>query len=196
MCLYRVAGACRAAWSGAVKPYYQDALVTLYHGDCREVLPSVSAPLVLTDPPYDQDALWAFDWMADSEVLDESGTLLSYVGIRQLPYALTALARTLRYRWTLAVAHHQSRPIPGMWVLDEWKPVLWFERKHNHQQKYLPTMLRGNASKEWHVWGQPARQAAQLIEHFTSPGDLVVDPFAGGGTTLRAAKDLGASRSS
>jgi len=38
-----------------MKPYYQDDYVTLYHGDCREVLPTLadeSVGLVLTDPPY------------------------------------------------------------------------------------------------------------------------------------------------
>ena len=36
-----------------MKPYYQDDSVTIYHGDCREVLPCVSiADLMLTDPPY------------------------------------------------------------------------------------------------------------------------------------------------
>jgi site-specific DNA-methyltransferase (adenine-specific) len=33
-------------------PYYSDSLVTLYHGDCREVLPHVMADLVVTSPPY------------------------------------------------------------------------------------------------------------------------------------------------
>lgn len=36
-----------------VKPYYQDKWVTIYHGDCREILPSLpKVDLVLTDPPY------------------------------------------------------------------------------------------------------------------------------------------------
>ncbi len=38
-----------------MKPYYQDNLVTIYHGDCREILPALpdnSVDLVLTDPPY------------------------------------------------------------------------------------------------------------------------------------------------
>jgi DNA modification methylase len=38
-----------------VKPYYEHAGITIYHGDCREVLPtlaSASVDLVLTDPPY------------------------------------------------------------------------------------------------------------------------------------------------
>jgi hypothetical protein len=35
------------------KPYYADDSVTLFHGDCREVLPNLEAvDLVLTDPPY------------------------------------------------------------------------------------------------------------------------------------------------
>ena len=34
-------------------PYYEDSAVTIYHGDCRDVLPSLSpVDLVLTDPPY------------------------------------------------------------------------------------------------------------------------------------------------
>ena len=37
-----------------MKPYYQDEWVTIYHGDCREILPTLEkVDLVLTSPPYD-----------------------------------------------------------------------------------------------------------------------------------------------
>ena len=36
-----------------MKPYYEDEWVTIYHGDCREILPSLpKVDLVLADPPY------------------------------------------------------------------------------------------------------------------------------------------------
>ena len=36
-----------------MKPYYDQGGITIYHGDCREILPTLDAvDLVLTDPPY------------------------------------------------------------------------------------------------------------------------------------------------
>ena len=37
-----------------MKPYYDDGQITIYHGDCREILPTLEpVDLVLTDPPYE-----------------------------------------------------------------------------------------------------------------------------------------------
>lgn len=36
-----------------MKPYYSDSYVTIYHGDCREILPTLEkVDLVLTSPPF------------------------------------------------------------------------------------------------------------------------------------------------
>jgi hypothetical protein len=35
-----------------MQPYYEHAGITIYHGDCRELLGMLRADLVLTDPPY------------------------------------------------------------------------------------------------------------------------------------------------
>lgn len=35
-----------------MKPYYEHAGITIYHGDCREILPGLQADALVTDPPY------------------------------------------------------------------------------------------------------------------------------------------------
>lgn len=41
-----------------MKPYYEHAGITIYHGDCREILPLCSSvELVLTDPPWHIEGL-------------------------------------------------------------------------------------------------------------------------------------------
>lgn len=38
-----------------MRPYYEDEAVRLYHGDCRDILPTLEAvDHVITDPPYDE----------------------------------------------------------------------------------------------------------------------------------------------
>ena len=55
-----------------VKPYYQDKYVTIYHGDCREILPELpsnSVDLVVTSPPYNvgKDYGEASDHLSEGE---------------------------------------------------------------------------------------------------------------------------------
>lgn len=39
-----------------MQPYYDDGSVQIFHGDCREVLPTVTASHLITDPPYEAEA--------------------------------------------------------------------------------------------------------------------------------------------
>ena len=41
-----------AAERKELKPYYEHAGITIYHGDCREILPCLRADLLFTDPPF------------------------------------------------------------------------------------------------------------------------------------------------
>ena len=35
-----------------MQPYYEEDGITIYHGDCREVLPNMKSDAIVTDPPY------------------------------------------------------------------------------------------------------------------------------------------------
>jgi len=38
-----------------VKPYYEHNGITIYHGDCREILPVLQFDAIICDPPYGRD---------------------------------------------------------------------------------------------------------------------------------------------
>jgi DNA modification methylase len=47
-----------------------------------------------------------------------------------------------------------------------------------------------NGAQE-HQTVKPIKLMSELVSLFTNPGETIIDPFMGTGTTLRAAKDLG-----
>jgi hypothetical protein len=56
---------------------------------------------------------------------------------------------------------------------------------------WLIPIVRGGGADRVHTTQKPEELMAQLLTQFTDPGDAVIDPFMGSGTTLVAAKRLG-----
>ena len=46
----------------SLEPYYYDDAVTIYHGDCREILPTTTADVVFTSPPYNLGGSSGSEW--------------------------------------------------------------------------------------------------------------------------------------
>lgn len=103
-----------------MKPYYQDADVTLYHADCREVLPTipdVSVDLVLTDPPYESEA-----HVLQRRINGKTDPLASYgrkVRIEPLPFGpidedlrlfVAEQFARVSTRWVLSFCQIESAP--------------------------------------------------------------------------------------
>jgi DNA modification methylase len=116
---------------------------------------------------------------------------LAYAGQMYLPQVLAAMARHLTYWWTFAVTvADQPKPIFARSVQAKWKPVVAFAKRPIKQAaNWLADLLDGGGRDDrYHEWGQAEAEVVYLIQRLTEPGDLLVDPYAGGGAFLAAAK--------
>jgi site-specific DNA-methyltransferase (adenine-specific) len=69
-------------------------------------------------------------------------------------------------------------------------PCRWYDESNRIENviRHIPKII---PAADQHPTEKPAALAAHFIALHSKPGDLVLDPFAGSGSTLRAAKDLG-----
>lgn len=210
-------------------PYYQDDLVTIYHGDALDFIADYREVIdaVVTDPPYssgtrteasksssgamlragrfstmpidlDQMTTTGFVWLLRAvaigvyPLLVEGGSFLSFIDWRQWPNLVGAI-ETANLR------------VQGMVVWDKGHFGMGngFRSQHElvcHAAKGVPTIYDrgvgnvlafGRQEPADHPSPKPVGLMRILIETVTPPNGLVLDPFMGGGTTLRAAKAAG-----
>jgi site-specific DNA-methyltransferase (adenine-specific) len=188
-------------WSSPVK-YYEDEWVTLYHGDCRELQEWTAADVLVTDPPYgipggrlswhDGEPVHADASWDSVAIRDEA---LSMWGDR--PRAVFGTPKT-------AAPEHRGSPLgwdkgnsPGMGDYT-WPWGLSYELVYINGEgwsgKRRSSVLRSGhnssvAGQVGHPTPKPVALMESLIEY--APPGVIADPFAGSGSTLIAARNLG-----
>lgn len=193
-------------------PYYQDSAVTIYHGDCREILPRVTADLVVTDPPYgmDLDASFANSTPNPKKGIGASRGYADVIG-DNAPFEFSDYFSHLKgireQFWFGADYYRACLPDGGSWLV--WDKRVGIEDVDYSasefelcwsRQKRRRTILRhrwfglcGTEMQDVRSRVHPCQKSIRLISEILQmvPGWLVcLDPFMGSGTTLRAAKDL------
>jgi len=102
-----------------MKPYYQHAGITIYHGDCREVLPELDyVQHTITDPPYARDVYMrmtrqiALGKSGDARITGSSGLVAMHAGeigaIDEMIYPLGARLAELTQRWCIIFSDVES----------------------------------------------------------------------------------------
>jgi len=197
---------------GSPTPYYQDALVTLYHADYREMVPRLPRPsLVILDPPFD---IW------DSVAKVEADTVVAFTSWQHRRHveALYGAPRT-ELVWSFEdgrwVSHQLPRithetilvygPTSSAYVGDRTDGISRNKgsgsvgRDKMPDRVYVPRDRKAlgsvlafprDVASPLGVWSKPLPLIQRLIE-WCLTGDTVLDPFCGSGTTLVAAKALG-----
>jgi site-specific DNA-methyltransferase (adenine-specific) len=196
-----------------VKPYYDHAGIAIFHGDCREVLPTLEpVDHVICDPPYDakthSGARYGFRETSSRipfAPLDVSATVpLLLAAAREWVVAFCALEMYGAYRdasgdkWVRAAFWRRSNGVPqftgdrpgqpgeGIAVMHSGAVKKRWNGKGRHGFWEYPIVSGGP-----HPTTKPLSLMTALVQDFTQPGQAIVDPMCGSGTTLRAAKDLG-----
>ena len=182
----------------------------IFNADCIQAMRAFdrgSVDFILTDPPYivnyrgrdgrkvanDDNARWlrpAFNQM--HRVLKDGGFAVSFYGWNKVDLFMDA--------WKAA----GFRVVGHIVFRKRYASSSKFLR-YQHEQAYL--LAKGNvclpdnpipdvidfpyAGNKLHPTQKPVEALAPLIEAFTKPGDLVLDPFSGSGSTLAAAQQLG-----
>jgi len=166
-------------------------------GDLAQVhveIPDESVDVIITDPPYPEEFLPTYETLAKvaARVLKPGGSCLALVGHQWLPQVLDLMRKHLDYHWTLAYV--QPGSTARIWskkIIVGWKPVVWFT-KGKYDGDFAYDVVKSEArDKDYHEWGQSESGFARLIEWFSYPGDTILDPFVGGGTTGAVALKLG-----
>ena len=166
-----------------------DGDIKIILGDMRQELEKIDAnsvSLILTDPPYSAEYLPLWSEMARiaSRILKPSGFLVTYSGQLYLDLVMSALGKHLSYYWLVGVwlkgapSHRFERNIQNA-----FKPILIYQKPPIvKQMEWFVDLLESPASdKRYHEWGQSEAPIIKLVEAFSNSGDLIIDPFCGGG---------------
>lgn len=170
------------------------------HGDARELaaqLEDESVGLIFTDPPYGREWLPLYEWLGKeaARLLKPGGFLAVMSGGAHLDKIMGYLCSHLTYYWQYHLYMNGStaglvwplgnRQAP---IVTRVKPITVCVKGKGAANTRSYTPFDGSAiDKRFHHWQQDEQSARYFIELFSQPGDLVLDPFAGSGTTGRVA---------
>ena len=155
----------------------------------HELLTSKIKPdCIITDPPYSAEYLPLYEELA--RLAKDVPVVAVMCGQSYLPQIMHDMCRHLKYRWTLAYLTPGSQAVK-QWqakVNISWKPVILF----GEATGWFNDVCQSDGSdKRFHDWGQSESGMTALVDYLSKPGQLVCDPFVGGGTTAVVSLRLG-----
>lgn len=191
-----------------LEPYYDHAGITIYCGDAREVLPELSSfDTVLTDPVWPNNSVVEFAAVNPLKLLTETlalcraDRLVIHLGCDSDPRVLSAVPTRWEFNrvcWLrFARPNYKGRLLNGSevaYVFGPPVPASCFPGRQHLQPGESPTegektCTTANGRFKGHPCPRQLQHVQWLARFFSA--DSILDPFAGIGTTLLAAKNLG-----
>ena len=185
-------------WAGELK------LNTIYHTDVTtqaflDSLPEGAVDFINKDPPWAPDpatgkSYHLYEAVADiaDKALKPGGICAVYLGKLDLPYLLGVMQHKLDYEWCFASYHpHGTWSFRLTQFKECWRPIGIFRKPGSkYQTVYYPDAMESTREKEYHEWQQGIEPVKLLMEKYTKPGQVILEPYLGGGTAIVAAESL------
>jgi site-specific DNA-methyltransferase (adenine-specific) len=166
-------------------PYYEEDGITIYHAKSEDIMASLTAfNVVVTDPPYPD--------YYEKEYAYYDG-ILNFL----IPFSCKQIVF-----WTAKVAFPLDYTAIHIWDKkagcgSQYERI--FERNGGKDYKmFRHYLINSTVAASFtgdvftgHKSQKPEKLMKEVIEKFSKPGDIILDPFMGSGSTLKAAKELG-----
>lgn len=201
-------------------PYYEDESITLYRGDCLDLLPEIGeVDHVITDPPYETEAhtkarrgiaeAYEIDFAAMSEAT--RAAVSAHFARASRGWILVFCQIEAVGTWRESLAEAGAKWMRGQtWYKPDGTPQFTGDRPAQGTE-HIATAWAGKGRSRWNGGGRrgfyehgvnhggraraeahptekPLSLMRELVRLFTDPGELILDPFAGSGTTGLAAR--------
>lgn len=184
-----------------MKPYYDEDGITIYHGDARDVLPLVSADVLVTDPPYGvsfSGKVTKWTKGAEGYTTDDNAEIGPEVVKMALPLVergavFTGNRNLVRYPepHDIGSVFCPSGAGRGPWGFTLFNPILFYGKRPTTGM-YPSSLMSFETAPSGvdHPCPKPTGWLKWLIGLVSVDGEVVIDPFVGSGSTLVAAREL------
>jgi len=174
-------------------------LVEVRHDDfvkgCENIADG-SVDIIITDPPYPHEFIgcWSSLSSVAARVLKPYGLCIAYSGKLHLDECMERLGESLTFYWQMVFLQTVTPTVHPRKVNTKYKPILIFqnvpagEKVRAHDRYFVDVIEGKQVEKDAHEWQQSADGLEKLIDTFTNVGDLILEPFSGGGTTALVAR--------
>jgi site-specific DNA-methyltransferase (adenine-specific) len=204
-----------------ISPYYQDESVTLYNANAFDLFadfPDRSFDVIITDPPYSErthskarrKSTNGIKEGIDFESFTDQHLVLAFEQFSRITKGW--VVSTLDYNHAFNFEKLPPKGLRqlriGVWVKENATPQIsgdrpaqgWEAISYLHRDDIRPAWNGGGhhgnyVSNIAKSYGHPTPKLLRMFEdfaiRFSNQGETILDPFAGGGTTLIAARNMG-----
>lgn len=190
-------------------PLYDHAGITIYHGDCLEILPLLGpVDALVTDPPFGIG--WSrATWADETEAYPDMMRWLVDEAARCVPagwcFVFQAMPNVGRFHewfpdgWRIFAACKNFAQVRPTGVWHSWDPVVFWRSGpnsgpnsgHVNRDYFVGNVAGVFRERAEHPCPRPIDTMRHIAGLAAPEGGTILDPFMGSGTTLRAAKDMG-----